>query len=235
MPNVLLAAGLITLLLAALRIQGAAVSWRSIAATTSRKFAHIALGTALVLTWLLYQTSPAARWLAAAVPAALALSFVALGVGTWQSDAVVLAGSRSGYRREFLLGPVYYAAAFAVLTVMFWRTSPVGMSALMVMVVGDGLGEIAGRSVRSPRIPWNAEKSVAGSIAVFVGGWVGAALAVWVFTSAGYVPGTWTGYLVPLVGVAAVGTVVETLPLRELDNITVPAASALAGYLMLGA
>jgi len=180
--NVVITIALILALIGALRIQGAIVARGRIRSDASRKFAHIVLGTALLASWLAYRPSPEARWLAAAVPAALLIHFVLLGTGVLVDHGVVEAASRSGRRREFLHGPAYYVLAFAILTAVFWRTSPIGVSALMVMVVGDGLGEIAGRAVRSPPLPWNQAKTIMGSAAVFVGGWLGAVLMVGLFT-----------------------------------------------------
>ena len=232
--NVVITIALILALIGALRIQGAIVARGRIRSDASRKFAHIVLGTALLASWLAYRPSPEARWLAAAVPAALLIHFVLLGTGVLVDHSVVEAASRSGRRREFLHGPAYYVLAFAILTAAFWRASPIGISALMVMIVGDGLGEIAGRAIRSPSLPWNETKTIAGSAAVFAGGWLGAALGVGLFTYAGYIPGPWPGYLAPLIGVAASGALVESLPVREMDNLTVPLASGLVAYLLFG-
>jgi phytol kinase len=39
-----------------------------------------------------------------------------------------------------------------------------------------------------------------------------------------------TNYLLPLTVIALVGTVVESLPYKDIDNITVTVVSALVGY-----
>jgi len=54
--------------------------------------------------------------------------------------------SRTGNPREILRGPLYYGIAFIILTIVFWKDSPVGMTALMICG-GDGLADLVGRSI----------------------------------------------------------------------------------------
>jgi len=53
--------------------------------------------------------------------------------------------SRNGDRREILRGPLYYGIIFVVMTLVFWKDSPIGMVAVMLMCGGDGLADIMGR------------------------------------------------------------------------------------------
>ena len=74
------------------------------------------------------------------------------------------------YRR----GPLYYVIVLVAATALYWRGSPVGLVAASLMCGGDGLADIVGRRLgRGHRLPWNADKSWAGSAAMFAGGGVG--------------------------------------------------------------
>ena len=73
------------------------------------------------------------------------------------------------HRSELLGGPLYYVLVLAAATVLSWRTSAVGIIALAMMCGGDGLADIVGRNVKGPRLPYNPEKSVFGSLAMLLG------------------------------------------------------------------
>lgn len=147
----------------------------------SRKLIHIGTGPIFVLCWLLFPDVWYARWLAALVPFLITLQFAMIGLGVVKDEASVKAMSRSGDRREILRGPLFYGFVFVVMTLVYWNTSPIGMTALMLMCGGDGLAEIVGRKVASPKLPWSKSKSTAGSLGMFVGGWVLAAFILGVF------------------------------------------------------
>jgi phytol kinase len=198
----------------------------------SRKLIHIGTGPVFVLCWLLYANRPEARWLAALVPLMIVAQFAMVGLGILKDDAAVQAMSRTGDPGEILRGPLYYGIAFVLLTVLFWKDSPTGMTALMMMCGGDGLADIVGRRVASPKLPWSREKSVAGTASVFIGGWLLSALVLFAFVAAGVFPGPFRGYLLPITVIALVGTAVESLPFKDIDNITLTLAAVLAGLLV---
>ena len=195
----------------------------------SRKIIHIGTGPIYVLCWLMFSDAPEARWLAALIPLAITVQFVLVGLGVIQDEAAVQAMSRSGDRREILRGPLYYGIAFVAVTLIFWKTSPAGMVALMLMCGGDGIADIVGRRIASPKLPWSREKSVAGSSGVLLGGFGLAALILAVYVAAGVFPAPFTRYLVPLGLVALLATAVESLPYKDIDNLTLTCAAALAG------
>ncbi len=163
-----------------------------------------------VLCWLLYPDVWYSRWLAALVPFAITVQFALIGLGILKDEASVKAMSRTGDRREILLGPLFYGIIFVVMTLVYWKTSPVGMVALMLMCGGDGLADILGRGLKSPRLPWSKGKSVAGSLGMLLGGWVLAAFILFIFVTAGVIAAPFSGYLVPITVIAVVGSVVES-------------------------
>lgn len=203
-----------------------------IASRLSRKIIHIGTGPLYVLCWLLFQDTPEARWLAALVPLAITVQFALIGLGIIKDEASVKAMSRNGDRREILRGPLYYGIAFVAATLIFWKTSPVGIVALMLMCGGDGVADIVGRRIASPKLPWSKEKSVAGSIGVLLGGFGLAALVLTVYGAAGAFSTPLSHYLLPLGLVSLLAMLVESLPYKDIDNLTLTFAAALAGFFL---
>jgi phytol kinase len=198
----------------------------------SRKIIHIGTGPLYVICWLLFADTPDARWLAALVPLAITVQFALIGLGVLKDEASIKAMSRSGDRREILRGPLYYGIAFVLATLIFWKASPVGIVALMLMCGGDGIADIVGRRIASPRLPWSKEKSVAGSIGVLLGGFGLALLVLTVYVAAGAFPSPLSRYLLPLGLVSLLAMLVESLPYKDIDNLTLTFAAALAGIFL---
>ncbi len=203
-----------------------------ISSALSRKIIHIGTGPIFVLCWLLFTSAPSARFVAAIVPLGITLQFFMVGAGIIKDKAAVDAMARTGDRREILRGPLYYGIVFVVLTVTFWLDSPVGIIALMVLCGGDGFGDVIGKRITSRALPWSPRKTWAGSLAVLVGGFVFSLLVLTVFIQFG-VFDLRLGELLPrLLLISVVCAAVESLPVRDLDNLTVPAAAVALGLLL---
>jgi phytol kinase len=216
--------------LAWLRLNDFAAHRGWVSSALSRKIIHIGTGPIFVLCWLLFDNAPLARWLAALTPFAITAQFVLVGAGVIKDAAAVKAMSRSGDRREILRGPLYYGVVFVALTLIYWKDSPIGMAALMLMCGGDGLADIWGRKWGDVKLPWNRQKSWAGSLAVLVGGFVFAAGVYGVYVAAGVFPGLWIDRLPALALIALAGALVESLPLKDIDNITVTFVAVALGH-----
>jgi phytol kinase len=119
-----------------------------------------------------------------------------------------------------------------ILTLVFWRDSPIGIVALMLLCGGDGIADVVGRRVSSPKLPWSPQKSVVGSLSVLIGGFILAAFILWIYISARVFPGPFSGYLLPLALLSLTAAIVESLPHRDVDNITLPLAVVLVGLLL---
>ena len=78
-------------------------------------------------------------------------------------------------------------------------------------------------------IPWNKGKSLGGAVAVFIGGLVLSGLVLSIFVMTGTFPQPFTAYLPGLIGIALTGTFVESLPLKDVDNLTVSLAAVIVG------
>jgi phytol kinase len=199
---------------------------------TSRKLIHIGTGPIFVLCWLMFPNQPISRWLAALVPLLITIQFALVGTGLMKDEAAVKAMSRSGDRREILRGPLFYGIMFVLITVLYWKDSLIGIPALMMMCGGDGIADIVGRRVRSAELPWSPEKSVAGTASVLVGGWLMTVLVFAVYVWAGVFAAPLAGYLLPITSIALGAAVVESLPFKDIDNITLTVVSALIGHLV---
>ncbi len=199
----------------------------------SRKLIHIGTGPIFVLCWLFFNNNHDARWLAALVPFVITGQFILVGTGILKDQEAVKAMSRSGNRREILRGPLMYGIVFILLTLIYWRNSPLGITALMILCVGDGLADLIGsRAANSPRLPWSPRKSWLGSLAMFIGGWFVTALILWIFILTGMIQIATPQMIIGSGIVALVCALVESLPFSDIDNLTVPLAALCVGYLI---
>jgi uncharacterized protein (TIGR00297 family) len=205
----------------------------------ARQWVHIGSGLfALLLRWL-------TPWQVAGL-AAFALAFNLL--------ALPRIGGRRLYRpvdeaRGFPLGILLYPLAVLLLALIFPSRPDITAAAWAILAFGDGAATLAGRSspftaenaenaekenlsATSARsavkrgLPWNPEKTVAGTIAFMICGGIGAlALAWWTRPAVMPAPPLAFTIIAPLVA-AIVAAFVETIPVRLDDNTSVPAAAA---------
>ncbi len=197
----------------------------------SRKIIHIGTGPIFVLCWLLFDDHASARYLAALIPLAITLQFFMVGTGIIKDESAVKAMSRSGDRKEILRGPLYYGIIFVCLTILFWSDNPIGIIALMLMCGGDGLADVLGRRYGTKKLPWNQNKSWVGSLTMFAGGWITAFLIMWIFIMAGVFPGTISSLFLPITIIAIGCTLIESLPLKDIDNVSITLTAIALGYL----
>jgi phytol kinase len=231
--NLLATVATFVIALAWLRINDFTAHRGWVSSALSRKIIHVGTGPIFVLCWLLYNDAIISRWLAALVPLAITAQFVLVGAGIIKDEAAVQAMSRSGDRREILRGPLYYGVIFVLLTLIYWKSSPIGIVALMMMCGGDGLADMAGRRWGNAKLPWNADKSWVGSLGMLLGGWILAIVVLGIYSAAGVFPG-WIGHkFLAIAVIALASTAVEMLPLRDVDNLTVTAISVIFGHILL--
>lgn len=198
----------------------------------SRKIIHIGTGPIFVLCWLMYPDLPISRWLAALVPFVITTQFALVGTGLLNDEAAVKAMSRTGDRREILRGPLLYGIVFIAMTLIYWKDSFIGIPALMMLCGGDGIADIIGRRVNSPKLPWSREKSVAGSLSVFAGGWLLTLLIFAIYIGMGEFSGPLSRFILPVTWIALGATLIESLPFKDVDNITLPILAVLLGHLV---
>ena len=203
-----------------------------ISSSLSRKIIHTGTGPIFVLCWLLFNDAPYNRYLAALIPLAITIQFALVGLGIMKDQSSVDSMSRTGDRREILRGPLFYGIVFVALTILFWKNSPIGIISLMIVSGGDGLADIIGKRSSGKPLPWSSRKTFVGSIAMFLGGFTFAFLVLAAFRAAGVFVGPIWKDIPKLVLLAFAGTMIESLPFSDIDNLTVPLITVLLGLLM---
>lgn len=198
----------------------------------SRKIIHTGTGPLFVMCWVLFKDTWDARYLAALVPLLITIQFFLIGIGVINDPASVYAMSRTGDRREILKGPLFYGIIFVVLTIIFWLDNPVGIIALMQLCGGDGIAEILGRRYGRSKIPWNPGKSWIGTSGMFLGGFSFSIIMVGLFTALNFFPGSLSSYLIPVTLISIACTITETLPFRDIDNISISLVATIMGLLI---
>ena len=123
-------------------------------------------------------------------------------------------------------GIVIYPVAVLGLILLFPTRPDIAAASWAILAAGDGLATLIGAHVRSPKLPWNREKSVAGLIAGATGAAAaGVCLACWTSLGMSAPPPTWFIYAAPIAAAIA-AAFVETVPIRLNDNISVPFTAA---------
>jgi len=204
-----------------------------VSSSTSRKIVHIGTGPIFVLCWLLFSEISSARWLAALVPLIITVQFLLAGFGVIKDERIIKSLSRTGDPKEILKGPFYYGFVFIIVTVLFWRNSPVGIVALMILCGGDGIADLVGsRWGRRHPIPWSKNKSWVGSLGMFLGGLSFSFSIILVFIFAGFFSINLQETFIRIIIVCITATIVESLPFDNIDNISVPITSIIIGLMV---
>ncbi len=181
-----------------------------------RKSVHVAAGGfALLLRFI--------PWWQAALLAGTALLVNGLALPR-------LGGSRlyraHEHTRGYSAGMLLYPLSILILILVFPTRLDIVAAAWAILAAGDGMASIVGSMVSGPRIPWNREKSVAGTAALWLcGGLAGASLAWWCRPTLNIPPPPWFSLGGPFVAAAA-AALAETMAIRLDDNVTVPFTAA---------
>jgi uncharacterized protein (TIGR00297 family) len=180
-----------------------------------RKVVHLAFGAgALALRYL--------GWWQAAIVAGAALAF-----NLFVLPRVAGHLYRPGeHPRSAGSGIALYPLAVLLLILVFHDRLDIAAAAWAILAVGDGMATLVGRRLGGGGLPWNREKSVAGTLAFFMcGGLAGALVAWWCRPNVTPEPDLWFSIAAPLVA-ALVAALVETIPIKLDDNVSVPASAA---------
>lgn len=170
-------------------------------------------------------------------------ALVCLGAIVFNWVVLPLTGQDKLFRRDgerFLNGVRVYPVAVLLLVVLF--PLKVAVASWAVLAVGDAFSNLIGRRFGRVKLPWNPQKSWAGTIGFFV---TAAPTAALFFLFAQRVAGAdtlwsvWDGqpilaeftaarcFVIGAVG-AAIGAIAESLPVRLDDNLTVSITSGAA-------
>jgi uncharacterized protein (TIGR00297 family) len=169
-----------------------------------RKSLHIALGLFIVTLKFL-------PWSVAAAIAAAA------AVGNWLVLHRLVGKRVARHERGYDFGIVMYPIAVCLLIVLFRDRIEIAGAVWAILAFGDGFATLAGKAIRGPNLPWNSDKTWSGFAAFIAFGFVGAEYA---YRFLG-------GKRPECVAAALIAcAIVESMPLRIDDNLTVPLAGA---------
>lgn len=119
----------------------------------------------------------------------------------------------------FSRGAIFYFLTILVLTLIF--PLHIVAASWAVLALGDGMATLVGRNFKTAELPWNRRKSFYGSLAFVVSATIGSyLLLLWMGVSA-------SGLISISLKTAIVAAIVETLPIKIDDNVSVAVVSAL--------
>jgi phytol kinase len=132
-------------------------------------------------------------------------------------------------------GPLWYSVSITILTAAFTFTGYdnlyfIAAAAIHIMMFGDGMSAPIGMryGANSTRVIYGSKRSLPGSTAVFIFGFMGALLAFWFFGIVNYgvfVSGVnilWTQMVLLALAGAITATIVEAISPKGTDNILLP-------------
>jgi uncharacterized protein (TIGR00297 family) len=124
-------------------------------------------------------------------------------------------------------GIVFYPTSVLLLLLLMPGRPDIVAAAWGIMAFGDGAATLVGRRSTGPRIPWNREKTLAGTIAFAVAGSIAGSFLAW-WCRPAIIPPPFAAFslFAPVIA-ATVAAAVETVPIRLDDNLSVPAIAAL--------
>jgi uncharacterized protein (TIGR00297 family) len=94
------------------------------------------------------------------------------------------------------------------------------------MAWGDGFASIVGQKFGTVKLPWNSNRSYAGTFAFFIIGSIAAIFFTWWTRQNFPQPVFWFLILIPILG-TLLAAIVETIPTGIDDNLTVPLSAGL--------
>jgi len=137
------------------------------------------------------------------------------------------------HSRAHAFGPVYYIISIGVLVALAWSFRHIVMASIMIMAWGDGgAAAFAPLLRRRHRYP-NSDKTVEGSIIMFILSYLGALLAYTLSIQSRILSVDMSTVASACLIGALVGAIVEAVtvgPIKPFDNFTVPFSSAIAMY-----
>ena len=191
--------------------------WRGYSVDFTRKFIHIAVGMWAYGTVLLFEN----RTFAIIPP----LAFVAINAFSyWRGTFKAMETGEKGN-----LGTIYFPLSFAALIWLFWGRPHLVVASLMPMTWGDALAAVVGRRIgRRHYSVLGSTRSVEGSMTMFLAAWVATSMTLTLLGTGDPMTALWISAVT-----AFAAALVEAVSPWGIDNLTVPAISALVLALQL--
>jgi len=188
----------------------------------SRKFLHIMVGNMIFV--MPFFSSVSIMIFGITLPVTIALFFLT----EYSPIKIHNSVTESGHA----LGLFFYALIWTILLFIFPQDKIwIVALAIVALVYGDGFASLIGSKFGKIKFHvYGGEKSLEGSITMFVVVAV-VSVFVWMFyLSLGYVLPTFNFWYI--LAIAAVATICEAISYGGIDNITVPSVTALLYYLV---
>jgi uncharacterized protein (TIGR00297 family) len=133
-------------------------------------------------------------------------------------------GGRNLYRendvvRGYPLGIVLYPISVLLVILLFPHRLYIAAAAWGIMAWGDGMASIFGKKYGVKKLPWNENRSYAGSLAFLIFGGIAAVFFTWWTWKQPF--GVWPVVMIPILA-TILATIIETIPTGLDDNLTVP-------------
>ena len=196
----------------------------------SRKFLHIMVGN-MIFAMAFFQDPWTMVWFLT-LPITIALFFLT----EYSPIKIENTVTESGHA----LGLFFYAGIWTILIAIFTIIAPaddpnyfmwIVALAIVPMVYGDGFAALIGQKFGRVKYKvFGGEKSLEGSLTMFVITTVMSVFVWMVFTSIGCkMPDFNLGYII---GISAVATICEAFSYGGIDNLTVPTVTSILYYLV---
>lgn len=186
----------------------------------SRKIIHIAAGS-WIWVWPLLDPSDGWSYIFNISVAVLwSILFITKGLKASPDDPAVKTMTRTGDPKELLKGPLFFTLAMEFVGIFLFMKF-IGVAIMGYLGWGDGIAPYVGKKWGKHKYKLlGREKSIEGSIAVFIAGFLGSLLLyLLVFYS---FPSLQELYKLIVLGIIAV--IVEAVSPSDVDNLLIPAA-----------
>ena len=182
----------------------------------SRKFVHILLCNVWIIYLIFVDSLPVACILPAAFVVINTLSYKFKILKTMERE------NNDGF------GTIYYAISILLTAIFsyYFNNPMLGTIGMLSMGYGDGLAALIGKNINSPKYKiGNTFKSLAGSLTMFIVTLIVSCVSLYL-VGADY-------FILKAIGMAVIGTFLEAISIKGLDNITVPIVLVLLTYLAI--
>ncbi|CDP05574.1 unnamed protein product [Coffea canephora] len=140
-----------------------------------------------MLCWPMFSSGNQGGFLAAMVPGFNAFKLLLLGLEMRKDEKAVKLMSGLGDHCSVLNASFYYLTAISLASVVYWRTSPVAVAAVCNLCIAP----IVGRRFGSLELPYNRNKSVAGTFSMVAASFLASIWYMQYFSIFGYLQESW--------------------------------------------
>jgi dolichol kinase len=183
---------------------------------------HIAAGSWLIF-WVFYDPSHWTKYLNIAPAFVWTILLLIKGFTAKPDDEAVKTMTRTGDRRELLKGPLFFTIVMNIMGTFFYY-HPIAITSMGILAWGDGLAPVFGKRFGNHKFKILAEKSLEGSLAFLVFGFLGALIFNWLLI--GEINFVLIAVLTVISGIA------EMVSPSNSDNFIIPAVCIVIYFLL---